>query len=139
MTSFFLVLTYYLLLSIVQLLFISLVCNTDSSTQNTNIQPDDKCLAIQMAIPLQLSSVHSLTPDEIKATFQPKFDEALEDGSFVALLPPEVQNDILGVSPSLPGNDRQSTSGRSSAYSCCCSCSTISSYFAINTCQSKGT
>ena len=50
-----------------------------------------------MAIPLQLSSVHSLTPDEIKATFQPKFDEALEDGSFVALLPPEVQNDILGV------------------------------------------
>ena len=57
-----------------------------------------------MAIPLQLSGVHSLTPDEIKATFQPKFDEALEDGSFVALLPPGVQNHILGVSPSLPGN-----------------------------------
>lgn len=58
-----------------------------------------------MAIPLQLSGVHSLTPDEIKATFQTKFDEALKDGSFVALLPPEVRNDILGVSPSSPGNN----------------------------------
>jgi hypothetical protein len=59
----------------------------------------DKCLNIQMAIPLELSGVQSLTPEEIKATIQAKFEEALSDGSFYSSLPPEVLDHISEVSP----------------------------------------
>ena len=61
----------------------------------------DKCMNIEMAIPLQLSGVQSLTPDEIKATIEAKFDEALKDGSFYSSLPPEVLEHIRDVSPRL--------------------------------------
>lgn len=72
---------------------ICLVCNIEPA------QLRDQCLDIEMAIPIELTGNHSLTPEEIEDTIQSKFDEALKDGSFYAGLPPEVLDYISGISP----------------------------------------
>ena len=52
-----------------------------------------------MVVPLELTGEHSLTPEEIKATLQAKFEESLKDGSFYASLPPEVLEYISAITP----------------------------------------
>jgi len=58
----------------------------------------DKCLDIQMAVPLQLTGNQSLTPEGIKGTIELMFEEALKDGSFYDSLPAEVRDYISGIS-----------------------------------------